>query len=286
VTLGPAAACWVVAVWQMNGMDMGVATRVGPFGVFLALWAAMMAAMMLPGAAPAVIRRVQAGGVHAVPVFIGSYLAVWATAGMAVYTVDRPHGSVAAGVTLIVAGAYEITPLKRQFRRRCRASTGSGFGYGLCCAGSSIGLMAMLVALGVMCIPWMAVITVVVLAQKLLPARAAIDVPLALAIIGLGMLIILTPSSVPGLTPPVREVTISASRQSPIRADHPVRRQKRTMKRATMPRRTADLEREALASSRIAAGPAAATGRVRSRGIDAGGDGGLTRRPVPRETGN
>jgi len=203
VTLGPAAACWVVAVWQMNGMDMGVATRVGPFGVFLALWAAMMAAMMLPGAPPAVIRRVQAGGVHAVPVFIGSYLAVWATAGMAVYTVDRPHGSVAAGVTLIVAGAYEITPLKRQFRRRCRTSTGSGFGYGLCCAGSSIGLMAMLVALGVMSIPWMAVITVVVLAQKLLPARAAIDVPLALAIIGLGMLIILTPSSVPGLTPPM-----------------------------------------------------------------------------------
>ena len=53
-----------------------MATRVGPFGVFLAVWAAMMAAMMLPGAAPAVIRRVQAGGVHAVPVFIGSYLAV------------------------------------------------------------------------------------------------------------------------------------------------------------------------------------------------------------------
>ena len=160
VTLGPAAACWVVAVWQMNGMDMGVATRVGPFGVFLAVWAAMMQ----PGVAPAVIRRAQAGVVHAAPVFVGSYLAVWATAGMAVYAVDRPHGSVAAGLTLIVAGAYEITPLKRQFRRRCRDSTGSGFGYGLCCAGSSIGLMAILLALGVMSIPWMVVITVVVLA--------------------------------------------------------------------------------------------------------------------------
>jgi predicted metal-binding membrane protein len=203
VTLGPAAACWVVAAWQMNRMDMGVATRIGPFGVFVAVWTAMMAAMMLPGAAPAVIRRVQAGGVHAAPVFIGSYLAVWATAGMAVYAVDRPHGPAVAGVTSIVAGAYEVTPLKRQFRRRCRDSAGSGFGYGLCCAGSSIGLMAMLVALGVMSIPWMAVITVVVLAQKLLPARAAIDVPLALAIIGLGMLIILAPSSVPGLTPPM-----------------------------------------------------------------------------------
>jgi predicted metal-binding membrane protein len=202
-TLGLAAAAWVVTVRQMHGMDMGVATQLGSFAFFVALWAAMMAAMMLPGAAPAVIRRVQAGGVHAAPLFIGSYLAVWATAGLAVYAVDRPHGSAVAGVTLIVAGAYEITPLKRQFRRRCRDSTGSGFGYGLCCAGSSTGLMAMLVALGVMSIPWMALITVVILAQKLLPARAAIDVPLALAIIGLGMLIILTPSSVPGLTPPM-----------------------------------------------------------------------------------
>jgi hypothetical protein len=149
------------------------------------------------GRGPGSIRRVQAGGVHAVPVFAGSCLAVWATAGTAVYAVDRPHGSVAAGVTLIVAGAYEFTPLKRQFRRRCRASAASGFGYGLCCAGSSIGLMATPVALDVISIPRMALITIVVLAQKPLPARAAIDMPLALAIIGLGILIILAPSSFP-----------------------------------------------------------------------------------------
>ena len=49
-TLGLAAACWVIAAWQMNGMDMGVATRLGPFGVFTGVWVAMMAAMMLPGA--------------------------------------------------------------------------------------------------------------------------------------------------------------------------------------------------------------------------------------------
>ena len=51
-TLGLAAACWVIAAWQMNGMDMGVATRLGPFGVFTGVWVAMMAAMMLPGAVP------------------------------------------------------------------------------------------------------------------------------------------------------------------------------------------------------------------------------------------
>ena len=45
-------------------------------------------------------------------------------------------------------------------------------------------------------------IAVLVLVQKLLPAKAAIDVPLALAIVGLGTLIVIAPSSVPGLTPP------------------------------------------------------------------------------------
>ena len=63
--------------------------------------------------------------------------------------------------------------------------------------------MAMLVALGVMSIGWMAVIAVLVTAQKLLPAKAVLDVPLALAIVGLGVLIVIAPSSVPGLTLPM-----------------------------------------------------------------------------------
>jgi predicted metal-binding membrane protein len=103
----------------------------------------------------------------------------------------------------VAAGVYEVTSLKRHFRRRCRENIGSGFGFGLCCLGSSIGLMAMLVALGVMSITWMAVIALVVLGQKLVGARAVIDVPLALAIVAFGVLIIVDPSSVPGLTPPM-----------------------------------------------------------------------------------
>ncbi len=201
-TLGLAAASWVVAVRQMNGMDMGVATRLGSFGFFVALWVSMMAAMMLPGAAPAVLRRAHAsGGVRAVPLFVGSYLALWALVGVGVYAVDRPHGTIAAGAVAIAAGTYEFTPLKRHFRRRCRDGVRSGFVFGLCCAGSSIALMLMLVALGVMSVAWMAVIAVLVLAQKVLPAKAAIDVPVALAIVGFGILIVIAPASVPGLTP-------------------------------------------------------------------------------------
>jgi predicted metal-binding membrane protein len=203
-TLGLAAASWVVAVWQMSGMDMGVATGLGSFGFFVAVWVSMMAAMMLPGAAPAVVRRVHGGGgVPAVSLFVGSYLAVWTLVGLAVYAVYRPHGSAAAGAVVIGAGVYELTPLKQYFRRRCQESVRSGFGFGLCCVGSSIGLMLTLVAVGVMSVAWMAVIAVIVLAQKLLPPKAVIDVPLALAIVGLGVLIVIAPSSVPGLIPPM-----------------------------------------------------------------------------------
>jgi hypothetical protein len=63
--------------------------------------------------------------------------------------------------------------------------------------------MAMLVALGVMSLTWMVVIAVLAVAQKLLPAKAAVDVPLALAVTGLGILIVMAPSAVPGLMPPM-----------------------------------------------------------------------------------
>jgi predicted metal-binding membrane protein len=202
-TLGLAAACWVVAVREMSGMmDMGVATRLGSLSFFVGVWVSMMAAMMLPGAAPAVVRGARAGGrVHAVPLFIGSYLAVWTLVGLAVYVVYRPHGTLVAGVVAIAAGLYEFTPLKQYSRRCCHEGVRSGFGFGFYCVGSSIGLMLMLVALGVMSVSWMAVIAVIVVAQKLLPAKPVIDVPLALVIVGLGVLIVIAPSMVPGLTP-------------------------------------------------------------------------------------
>jgi predicted metal-binding membrane protein len=199
-----AAACWAVAAWLMHGMDMGLATPAGSFGFFAAAWITMMAAMMLPGAAPAIARHCRLRRTaRAALTFTAAYLAVWAVAGLAAYALDRPHGPLAAGVVVIAAGGYELTPLKRHFRRRCREATGSGLGFGLCCAGSTAGLMALLVALDVMSLLWMAVVAVLALAQKLLPPRAAIDVPVALALVGLGLAVILAPAHVPGLMPAV-----------------------------------------------------------------------------------
>jgi predicted metal-binding membrane protein len=201
-TLGLALASWVVAVRQMDGMDMGVATELGSFAFFIAAWVPMMAAMMLPGAAPAVSRSLLIGGrVLAAPLFAGSYLAVWTVIGLAVYALYQPHGTFVAGALTVAVGVYELTPLKSGCRRRCRESVRSGFEFGIYCVGSSIGLMVMLLALGVMSITWMGVVAVLILAQKLLPPRASIDVPIALAIVGLGALIVVAPSSIPGLRP-------------------------------------------------------------------------------------
>ncbi len=165
-------------------------------------WVAMMAGMMLPGAIPAVFRAARAGdGVRTVPLFVGSYLAVWALVSVVVYALYRPHEAVAAAAVAIAAGVYELTPLKRYFRRRCRETMRSGLEFGLCCAGSCIGLMLLLVAIDVMSVGWMAVFASVVFVQKMLPAKAVVDIPLALAIVGLGVLIVVAPSAVPGFMP-------------------------------------------------------------------------------------
>jgi predicted metal-binding membrane protein len=205
VTLWLAAASWVATSRLMEGMmDMGVATRLGSFAFFAALWMSMTAAMMLPAAAPAVVRHVRTGGrARDLPLFIASYLAVWAFVGLAVFVVYRPHGSLAAGLIAIAAGLYELTPLKARFRLRCRETVASGLELGRACVGSCIGPMLVLLALGVMSMPWMCVISVIVVAQRLLPANVAIDAPLALAIVGLGVLIVIAPSAVPGLVPAI-----------------------------------------------------------------------------------
>src|SRR2546430_13000670 len=189
MTLVLAAAAWVVAVEQMKGMDMGGATELGFFGSFVGFWVPM-AAMMLPSVAPAVLRR---NRVQISPLFVGSYLAVWILVGLAVYPAYRPHGSLIAGALAVGAGLYDLTPLKHECRRRCRESVRSGFTFGLYCLGSSIGLMLMLLALGVMSIAWESVIALLVLAQKLLPERLSVDVPVALVIVSLGITVAVGP---------------------------------------------------------------------------------------------
>jgi predicted metal-binding membrane protein len=186
--LGIAAVSWAIAVQRMDGMDMGSATELGSLGFFVAAWVPMMAAMMLPSATPAVLRHAGADPrALAAPLFAASYLAIWVVVGLAVYPLYEPHDGVAAGVLTIVAGLYELTSIKRASRRRCRETVGSGLELGLYCVGSSIGLMVLLLALGAMSVAWMAVVAALVVGQKLLPPNTWIDVPVAIAIVALGI---------------------------------------------------------------------------------------------------
>jgi predicted metal-binding membrane protein len=164
----------------MTGMGMSDPT--------LPATVAMMAAMMLPSAVPAITRRArdEDGGL-AVPRFAGSYVGIWALVALVLWLLYRPPGNLAAGALLVGAGLYELTPLKRECRRRCRERVRSGVRFGVYCFGSSIGLMLVLVAIDVMSVTLMVAIALVVLAQKLLPPHPVIDLPLALTIAALGI---------------------------------------------------------------------------------------------------
>ncbi|MDQ6803986.1 MAG: DUF2182 domain-containing protein [Actinomycetota bacterium] len=99
----------------------------------------------------------------------------------------QPPGAAASGALLIGAGLYELTPLKRECRRRCRECVRSGARFGAFCFGSSIGLMLVLVAVNVMSAALMVAIAAVVLAQKLFAPRRTLDLSLALGIVAVGI---------------------------------------------------------------------------------------------------
>jgi len=88
--------------------------------------------------------------------------------------------------------------------RRSRPGTGlrAGVGYGGWCLGCCWAMMAALFALGAMSLVWMALITVLVGAQKLLPWTRASLIVSAVVLLALGVGLALAASSVPGLTVP------------------------------------------------------------------------------------
>ena len=129
--------------------------------------AAMMAAMMLPGALPAIVRSAHAGHTTlAAPRFAAAYLAVWFAAGLVTFAVYRPPETSVTVIVVAAALLYELTPVARACRRRCRAERRSGIRLGLWCIGSSVGVMAAFVALDSMSLPLMLLAGTIALIQK------------------------------------------------------------------------------------------------------------------------
>src|SRR4029450_11326444 len=95
--LGAALVTWIVTVDRMRGMDAGPGTDLGGLAWFTGIWVTMMAAMMLPSAAPMVLlfhrvsRERAKRGQASVSVwfFCLSYLTVWTLYGLAAYGLYR-----------------------------------------------------------------------------------------------------------------------------------------------------------------------------------------------------
>ena len=228
-----AAAAWVWTVREMRGMDAGPWTALGGLGWFLGIWVVMMTAMMLPSLAPTVSlysRMTRERSPLSPWFFTGGYLLTWAVAGLAAYLLGFATSSLAggalgwdraghalAGVTLLVAAGYELTPVKNVCLTKCRSPLGTllgswrdGLGGGLrmgarngaWCVGCCWALMASLFALGVMSVFWMALVAGIIAVEKTLPWRRGVTFATTALLAVIGVLLLVAPDALPWLTVP------------------------------------------------------------------------------------
>jgi len=208
---------------DMAGMEMAVSVSVADGVAYVAAWAVMMTAMMLPSALPmiglfaATQRNVTSAALKAVRVgmFALMYLGLWALTGIPVYFASAALGAVSARVlacvvagVLVAAGIFQLSPLKQVCLRHCRSPLGFLFGHwregwqgGLAmgrahavyCLGCCWAFMVVLVVAGAMGLPWVLLIAAVVAAEKLLPGGEWIARTAGVALMLLGVAVAVRP---------------------------------------------------------------------------------------------
>jgi predicted metal-binding membrane protein len=212
------ALCWAWIVpmardmyGSMQGPSAWMMTDTWDFthlALLFAMWAVMMAGMMLPSAAPTlflyagVIRKSPEGGrarshVYA---FAAGYLLVWTAFSLLATALQRlfahwlllspmmeANGRGFGGALLMLAGIYQFTPYKRTCLESCRSpaafiaqhwkrGVAGGFrvgaAHGLFCLGCCWALMLLLFVGGVMNLWCIGALTIFVLLEKLAPLGA------------------------------------------------------------------------------------------------------------------
>ncbi|PBB16617.1 DUF2182 domain-containing protein [Mesorhizobium sp. WSM4313] len=238
-----AAAAWVLLIRQRIGMDadmrmqmysptMGMAAP-----LFLAVWMIMMIAMMFPTAAPMILtfHQVQAGkrgrgeAFVATWVFVAGYMLVWGTVGVLAFAgaagaetlADHAGLSTATaarigGALLIIAGAYQLSPLKDLCLAKCRTPIGfiltswrdgswgavrMGLEHGAFCLGCCWLLFLALFPLGIMNVAAMAVVTLLIFAEKTFPAGKGIAKVSGVALLLYGAAVLVFPQALPTFQP-------------------------------------------------------------------------------------
>jgi predicted metal-binding membrane protein len=233
--MGLSAVAWALIVWQSSMMDdddmgltMGMAAP-----VFLGIWIAMMVAMMFPTAMPMILTfaRVQSGRAArsqaTVPVwvFVSAYLFVWVSFGAVAFVAASAANELAENVmwlmdnaarigggVLILAGLYQLSPAKRRCLSKCRSPMSwilsswrdrvggalrMGVEHGMYCLGCCWLLFVILFPLGMMNIAAMALITVLIFAEKsLLVSRYAVTLA-GVGLIAYGVVVLAMPDALP-----------------------------------------------------------------------------------------
>jgi predicted metal-binding membrane protein len=229
-----ATAAWLLVAQQASGMT-GMILGLGQVGtrmpnpmtapLFMAMWLTMMVAMMFPTVAPIVMAHryvVLSRGEGALPTvaFVAGYLAVWTAIGvvpLVAFLGFRNLGmnSISSwlpplsGAVLVVAGAYQFTPLKsiclracrnplsfvlqHDFRRRYQGAFLAGITHGAFCLGCCWALMAILVVVGLMNLVWMAALTALFLTEKTWRHGVALSRFAGAAVAGLGLVVLVRP---------------------------------------------------------------------------------------------
>lgn len=194
------------------------------FMMLLIMWTVMMAAMMLPSAAPMILmfgkvnrqRAARAAPAFPIAAFVLAYLLIWgvfsvaaaavqwwlSSAAMMTMTMELASGAAAAGL-LILAGLFQWTPLKRMCLQHCHTPFNflmtywrdgragafqMGLRHGVYCVGCCWAVMALLFVAGVMNLVWVLALSLLVLVEKLIPNVAR---PAGMAMIAAGVLILL-----------------------------------------------------------------------------------------------
>jgi predicted metal-binding membrane protein len=231
------AASWALLFWQsvaMNNQAMGMGLTMGMSAVlFIVIWVVMMIAMMFPTAAPMILMftRVYAGkrqlGQAFVPtwVFVGAYLLVWTLFGVVAYPLAllaerlaaqsmwlMSNASRISGALLVLAGLYQLSPLKHMCLTKCRtplqfilSSWRDGYGgafrmgfvHGVYCLGCCWLLFVLLFPLGIMNIAVMALLTALIYAEKSFPLGRQISQIAGVALIVYGVIVLFMPAALP-----------------------------------------------------------------------------------------
>ena len=225
---------WVVTLDQVRAMGNGAGTMGMSFVAIVAMWIAMMAAMMFPSMAPVAIlwtrsivsRSSSAVASYRIALFVTGYLLAWAFAGVLAFfglvvfeqvlVLAGNHAGWLGAAIFVTAGVYQLTSFKDVCLRHCRSPMSLlvhytsfhgpaidlrvGFHHGLYCVACCWGLMLILVAVGVMNIPAMAALTIVIFAEKLSRHGLLIARLIGISFFGVAVVAVIFPKLFPGLS--------------------------------------------------------------------------------------